>query len=363
MQKAAEPMASEPGSQRNTRSIRVGDLARELGCELEGDATVSIDGVASLEDAGGSDLSFVRSEGFAKPLGASQAGAIIAPHGIDVGGRPVIRSLHPGLDFARATRRLIPESVPPPGTSERAWVSNDASVDETASVGAGCAVGAGASIGPRSVLHANVTLYEDVRLGADCVIHAGCVLREQTVLGDRVILQPGVVLGGDGFAYLSSEEGIEKVPQVGRVVVDDDAEIGANATVDRGALGDTRIGRAAKIDNLVQIAHNCVIGDEVIIIAQAGLSGSTVVERGAVVMAQAGVVGHLTIGEGAVVGPKAGIHKDVAARTRVLGSPQRDASLQRRIVSALPRLPDLLRRVRRLEKKVADPEDGVEGPR
>ncbi len=236
-------------------------------------------------------------------------------------------------------------------------------MDETASIGPGCAVAAGASIGPGSVLHANVTLYEDVQLGADCVIHAGCVLREQTVLGDRVILQPGVVLGGDGFAYLSGEEGIEKVPQVGRVVVEDDVEIGSNATVDRGALGDTRIGRSAKIDNLVQIAHNCVIGDEVIIIAQAGLSGSTIVERGAIVMAQAGVVGHLKIGEGAVVGPKAGVHKDVAAHTRVLGSPQRDASLQRRIVAALPRLPELLHRVRRLEKKSAGPEGGTKDPR
>jgi len=356
-------MASEAGSLRNGRAMRVGDLARELGCELEGDADVPIDGVASLEDAGRRDLSFVRSPGFAAPLRTSRAGAIIAPHGIDAGERPVIRSLHPGLDFARATRRLIPESVPPPGLSERAWVSKQASVDATASVGPGCAVGAGASIGPRSVLHANVSLYEDVKVGADCVIHAGCVLREQTLLGDRVILQPGVVLGGDGFAYLSSEEGIEKVPQVGRVIVADDAEIGANATVDRGALGDTCIGRAAKIDNLVQIAHNCVIGDEVIIIAQAGLSGSTRVERGAVVMAQAGAVGHLTIGAGAVVGPKAGVHKDVASGTRVLGSPQRDASLQRRIVAALPRLPDLLRRVRRLEKRRGDGEDEVDGPR
>jgi len=355
--------AGEPGSQRVNRSISVGDLARELGCDLEGDPEVSIDGVASLEEAGQRDLSFVRSDEYAIPLRSSLAGAIIAPHGIDGGGRPVIRSLHPGLDFARATRRLIPESLPPPGISLGAWVSKDASVDETASIGPGCAVAAGASIGPGSVLHANVTLYEDVQLGADCVIHAGCVLREQTVLGDRVILQPGVVLGGDGFAYLSGEEGIEKVPQVGRVVVEDDVEIGSNSTVDRGALGDTRIGRAAKIDNLVQIAHNCVIGDEVIIIAQAGLSGSTIVERGAIVMAQAGVVGHLKIGEGAVVGPKAGVHKDVAAHTRVLGSPQRDASLQRRIVAALPRLPELLRRVRRLEKKSAGPEGGAKDPR
>ena len=147
------------------------------------------------------------------------------------------------------------------------------------------------------------------------------------------------------------------------MIIDDDVEIGANTTVDRGALGDTRIGRAAKIDNLVQIAHNCVIGEEVIIIAQAGLSGSTVVERGAVVMAQAGIVGHLTVGEGAVVGPKAGVHKDVEAGTRVLGSPQREASLQRRIVSALPRLPDLLRRVRRLEKRLPKPEGEVAEPR
>jgi UDP-3-O-[3-hydroxymyristoyl] glucosamine N-acyltransferase len=363
VQKAGDAMASEPGSQPRTRSIRVGDLALELGCELEGDADVSVDGVASLEEAGQRDLSFVRSRKFEKPLSTSRAGAIIAPQGIDAGGRPVIRSVHPGLDFARATRRLIPEVAPPPGISPAAWISGDASVDETASIGAGCALAAGVSIGPRSVLHPNVTLYEGVVVGADCVIHAGCVLRERTLLGDRVILQPGAVLGGDGFAYLPGKNGIEKVPQVGRVVVGDDAEIGVNSTVDRGALGDTRIGRGTKIDNLVQIAHNCVIGEEVIVIAQAGLSGSTVVEAGAVVMAQAGVVGHLTIGEGAVVGPQAGVHKDVAARTHVLGSPQREVSLQRRILSALPRLPDLLRRVRRLEKRLADSEGEVTDPR
>ena len=354
-------MARELGSQKRGQSMHVADLALELGCVLEGDGKIVIEGVASLAEAGPRDLAFVRSDRYQGSLEASAAGAVIAPPGIDACGRPAIRSSQPGLDFARATRCLVPEVRPRAGVAASASVSAEAVVDPSASLGEGCRVAAHSAVGARSVLHANVTLYEDVTIGADCEIHAGCVLREGTQLGDRVILQPGVVIGGDGFAYLASYEGIEKVPHVGGVRIDDDVEIGANTTVDRGALGDTTIGRATKIDNLVQIAHNCRIGEEVIIIAQAGLSGSTVVEHGAVVMAQAGIVGHLSIGERAVVGPQSGVHKDVEAGSRVFGSPQREAGLQKRIAAALPRLPDLVRRVRRLEGRLAQGE-GEDGP-
>ena len=353
-------MARAPGRQNQGRSMSVGDLALELGCVLEGDGDVLVDGVASLAEADSRDLSFVRSDRYAAALGASGAGAVIAPQGIDAGERPVIRSPHPGLHFARATRWLVPAYRPPDGVASSASISPEARVDATASVGDGCSVGARSVVGRGCVLHANVTLYPDVTIGADCELHAGCVLREGTQLGDRVVLQPGVVIGGDGFSYLAGGEGIEKVPQVGRVVIEDDVEIGANTTVDRGGLDDTTIGRAAKIDNLVQIAHGCRIGEEVIIIAQAGLSGSSVVERGAVVMGQAGVVGHLTIGERAVVGPQTGVHKDVKAGTRVLGTPQRDVLVQRRIIAALPRIPELLRRVRRLERRRSE-EKGPDG--
>ena len=334
--------------------IRLKDLAAELGRDLEGDGDLEIRGVAPLESAGAADLSFARSRHYAARVRSSRAGALIAPPDLDAGSRAVIRSPIPGLDFARAVRRIAPQPSPAPGVHSTASVAPDARIDPTASVGARCVVDTGCAVGPRSVLHAGVTLYPNVRLGADCVLHAGCVLREGTVVGHRVVLQPGVVLGGDGFGYVADESGaLEKIPQIGGVVVEDDVEIGANTTVDRGTLEDTRIGRAAKIDNLVQIAHNCRIGARAIIVAQAGLGGSTIVEAGAVVLAQAGVVGHLRIGADAVVGPQSGIHKDVPTGAHVLGSPQRDAKSFRRVMAGLTRLPDLQRRVRALERELA----------
>jgi UDP-3-O-[3-hydroxymyristoyl] glucosamine N-acyltransferase len=272
---------------------------------------------------------------------------------MDTGGRPTIRSTNPGLDFARAARRIAPEDRPAPGVHPTSSIANGARVDPTASIGPACAVGSGSSVGPRSVLAANVTLYADVRVGADCTLHAGCVLREGTVIGDRVILHAGVVLGADGFGYVRDTDGrYEKAPQVGRVVLEDDVEVGANTTIDRGTLGDTAIGRGVKIDNLVQIGHNCDLGENVIIVGQAGLAGSTVVERGAIIMAQAGTAGHLTVGEGAFVGPQSGVHKNVGAGVRVLGSPQREERLFHRLMASLTRLPDLIRRIRAIEQRL-----------
>lgn len=331
--------------------IRLAALAEALGRSVEGDADV--EGVAALESAGPGDLVYVRSERYARRLAATQAAAVIAPPGVDTGGLPAIRSPDPRLDFARAVRRLMPAEVPRCGVHAAAYVDPDARVDETACVGPGCVVGARASIGPRSVLHPNVSVYADVTVGADCVIHAGSVLREATVLGDRVRLQPGVVLGGDGFGFAKDEEGkFEAVPQIGRVVVEDDVEIGANSAIDRGALGDTRIGRGTKIDNLVQVAHNCEVGEDVLIVAQAGLAGSVTVESGALLLAQAGVSDHVRIGERAYVGPQSGVTGDVEPGARVLGTPHEDLALTRRIWAAWRRLPDLLVRLRAIERRL-----------
>jgi UDP-3-O-[3-hydroxymyristoyl] glucosamine N-acyltransferase len=332
---------------------RLADLAQALGLEWEGDGEVEISGVAALESAGPGDLSFARSARHAQLLARTRAGAVILPPGVDSGGRPAIRSSQPGLDFARAARQIVSPTPLAPGVHPSAQVATDARVHESASVGPNCSIGSGSVVGPRTALHANVVLYEGVTVGADCLLHAGCVLREATRLGDRVMLHPGVVLGGDGFGYTpDGKGGLEKVPQLGGVVVGDDVEIGANTTVDRGALGDTRIGCRVKIDNLVQVAHNCSIGDDAIIVAQAGLAGSTTVERGAMIMAQAGAAGHVTIGEGAFVGPQCGVHKDVPPRTRVLGSPQRPERTYHRLMAALTRLPALLRRVRTIEARL-----------
>jgi UDP-3-O-[3-hydroxymyristoyl] glucosamine N-acyltransferase len=338
--------------------IRLAELAAELGRPYEGDGELEIAGVAALEAAAPGDLAFVGSPRWADALKRSRASAVIAPPELDTDGRPAIRSPEPRLDFARAARRIVARPRPPAGVDPGAWVAADARVDATAAVGPGCVVGAGSALGPRTVLHANVAVYSGVSVGADCEIHAGCVLRERTVVGDRCVLQPGVVLGADGFGYAVNEAGaFEAVPQLGRVVLEDDVEIGANTTVDRGALGDTRIGRGAKLDNLVMVAHNCQVGEDVMVTAQAGLAGSVTVGRGALILSQAGVVDHKRIGERAYVGPQAGVTRDVADGERVLGTPAEELDLTRRVWVGLRQLPQLLRRVKKLERRLGGPED------
>jgi len=333
--------------------MRLRELAAALGRELEGDGECWIEGVAALESAGPRDLAHARSERFAAAARVSGAGALIAPPGLDTGGRPVIRSPNPGLDFARAARRLAPAAAHEPGVHPTAWVDPSAAVDASAAVGPGCVVGARSRIGPGSRLFARVTLYEDVVVGAECAIHAGCVLREGTELGDRVVLQPGAVLGSDGFGYSMDEAGrLEAQPRLGRVVVEDDVEIGANAAVDRGTLGDTRIRRGAKLDNLVQVAHNVEIGEHAVLVAQSGIAGSTQLGRGALVMAQAGVADHLRIGARAFVGPKSGVHGDVGEGERVMGTPHRELGAFRRIWASLAHLPAMARRLRAIERRL-----------
>jgi UDP-3-O-[3-hydroxymyristoyl] glucosamine N-acyltransferase len=333
--------------------IRLGDLAAELGLAVEGDPEVELSGVAPLDSAGPGDLSFIRSPAFAEALAGSRAGALVALPGLDVGGRPTLRADDPSREFYRAARLIAPDPVVPPGVHPSATLAEGACVDPSASVGAGCAIGRRAVVGARSVLHPGVVLYDDVRVGADCTLHARCVVAAASVLGDRVILQPGVVIGGEGFGYTGDESGgRRKVHNVGRVIVEDDVEIGANSTVDRGTLGDTRIGRGAKIDNLVMIAHNCEIGADALIAAQVGISGSTRVGPGAVLLGQAGFVGHLTVGPGAVVGAGSGVRRDVPPGAKVLGYPAREGSEFHREQAALRRLPKLLRRVRALERRL-----------
>jgi UDP-3-O-[3-hydroxymyristoyl] glucosamine N-acyltransferase len=332
--------------------VRIGDLASQLGLELEGDPDVEVTGVASLDAATSDDLVFVRSPRYATVLAASPARAVVAPKGLEVGARSALRSVDPSRDFYRAARLLVPEPQIAPGIHPTAVVADDACVDPTASIGATCVVGRRVRVGPRTVLHPGVVLYDSVVVGADCVVHARCVVAGASVLGDRVLLQPGVVIGGDGFGYVGDESGgLVKTHNVGRVWIDDDVEIGANSTIDRGTLGDTRVGRGTKIDNLVQIGHNCTLGERCIVVAQAGIAGSTALENSVVVLAQAGVAGHLRIGASSFIGPQSGVHKDLPPGTRVLGTPQRTDRIFHREMAALGRLPDLLRRVRALERE------------
>lgn len=334
--------------------MRLGEIAARLGGRaLEGDPEFLVEGVASLEEGGPGDLGFVRSARQAPQLARSRIGAVIAPPGLDVGGRPVIRSAAPSRDFARAVSWVVPPPARQPGVHPSAVVAPDARVDPTASVGAHAVVGPRSRVGARSVLHAHVVLYQDVTVGEDCTLHAGAILREDTLLGDRVVLQPGAVIGGDGFGFEFDEEGhFEKVPQIGCVVLEDDVEIGSNTTVDRARLGATRIARGVKIDNLVQIGHNCTVGAHSAIVAQTGLAGGSELGERVFVMAQAGVSNRARIGDGSFVGGRAGVFKDLPPGSRVWGFPAIAERAWHRSSAWLVRLPELARRLREVERRV-----------
>lgn len=336
---------------REPSPLRLAELASALGCELlaGGDAIVS--GVASLDSAGPGDLSFARSARYASALAASRAGAVIVAPGLDAGSRPSLRSLDPTRDFARAAAMLVAAARPSAGVHPLAIVDASAQVDATASIGAAAVVAARTRVGARSVVHPGVVLYADVEIGADCEVHAGVVVRERTRIGDRVRIQPGARIGGDGFGFLPREDGLpERIPQLGRVVIDDDVDIGAGTSIARATLGETRIGRGAKIDDLVMIGHNCEIGEGAIVVAQTGLGGSTRVGARAILMARVGSAGQLEIGDGAFVGARAGLHRDVAPGARVFGSPAVPERAWHRELGALRLLPAALRRLRAVER-------------
>lgn len=336
---------------RTAGPIRLDLLARSIGCEVEGDGSLAIHGFASLEHARADELVFVRDRAHLPALAASPARAVVASFGLELPGRSILRSPRPAHDFSRLMQQFLPADRPAAGVAVGAHVDPSAFVDPTAAIEPGARLGPGSRIGARSVVASNATIGARVVVGRDCWIHPGAVIREQCELGDRVVLQPGAVVGSDGFGLVADEQGRPvAMAHRGRVVIEDDVEIGANTTIDRATLDETRIRRGAKIDNLVQIAHNCDIGENVLIVAQTGLSGGTIVGAGAIVMAQAGTTGHLRIGARAFVGARAGLHHDVPDGERVFGSPAMEERSWHRAMAALKRLPELLRRVRRLEQ-------------
>lgn len=342
--------------------MRLGELARRLGAELRGDPEVEIRAVASLDRAGPGDLSFVSNPKYGKLLDTTEASAVIVGPGAPRGDRNSLVSGNPYLCYARAVTLLHPEERMSAGISDRAHVHPEARVGEGAAVMAGATVEAGAVVGEGTVLHPGVYVGPGAEVGRDCVLHANAVVRERCVLGDRVILQPGVVVGSDGFGYAREGERYVKIPQVGIAVLEDDVEVGAGTTIDRAALGETRVGRGTKIDNLVMIAHNVQIGESCLLVSQVGISGSTRVGNGVVLAGQVGLVGHITIGDGATVGAQSGVSADVPPGVTISGSPAFDHREWLKAQAVFRRLPELRETVRDLGKRLSRLEGGDARP-
>jgi UDP-3-O-[3-hydroxymyristoyl] glucosamine N-acyltransferase len=335
------------------------ELAARVGGEVAGDASLVVEGVAPLEAAGPSQLSFFSNKKYRRAFEASRAGAVIVEPGAAApAGRTVLRVANAYLAFARISTLFHPPREALPEVSPLAAVHPTARVHPSAQVMPLASVGPGAQVGARTILFPGVQVGDDARVGEDCVVYQNVVIRERCVVGDRVILQPGCVLGSDGFGFAFDPEGEGrgprhyKVPQTGNVVVEDDVEIGANTCVDRATLGATRIGRGAKVDNLVQIAHNVEIGSLSLIVAQVGIAGSTKLGVGVIVGGQAGLVGHADIGAGVRIAAQAGVQGDVPAGETLGGSPAQPHGKWLRNVTAFEHLAEMRRELRELRREV-----------
>lgn len=329
-----------------------------LGCELRGDGEVEIVGVAALAEATPGTLTFLADRRLAGALAETQASAVVLPPEAPDGPLPSLRASDPYLTFVGAVELFHAPVRPVPGVHPSAVIARSADIGPRAAIGPHVVIGERVTVGADAVLHARVTLYDGVWIGGRFTAHAGVVVREGVRIGDGVTLHAGAVIGSDGFGYLPLPAGNRKIPQVGTVVLEDDVEIGANATIDRAALGSTVVGRGTKIDNLVMVAHGCRIGPDCLVAAQVGLSGGTVVGARVMLGGQVGSAGHLTIGDRARIGAQAGVHRDVPAGEVYSGYPAVEIRLWRRVNAALTRLPGLVRRMRRVERALGlDTED------
>jgi UDP-3-O-[3-hydroxymyristoyl] glucosamine N-acyltransferase len=330
-------------------------LAAELGGEVIGDGSTVIRGVAGIREAMPGDLTFLANSRYDSHLAETRASAVICSRERREADLPLLVVENPYLAFQRAVGIFRPDRHrPPPGVHPTAVVAADVEMGRDVAIGAHCIVEAGARLGDRVVLMGGGYVGHAAVVGEDTYFYPRVVLREECVVGARCIVHPGAVIGSDGFGFAFDAGRYHKVPQVGNVVIGDDVEIGANTTIDRATTHSTKIGDGSKIDNLVQIGHNVVIGRHCIIVAQVGISGSTELEDHVTLGGQAGLVGHIRIGKGAMVGAQSGVTKSVPAETVVTGYPATQHTIWRRLQALIHRLPDLTQRSRELEERVAE---------
>lgn len=346
----------------NTRTLA--EIAALCGAEIDAPtgnsgasdvAARAIDGPATLREATARELSFLGNPRYRSELATTRAAAVLVSPAErrERADLVFLRCADPNVAFTRVVQSFATPPVRPAiGVHPSAVVDPSAELGERVSIGAHAVIGAGARIGAHSTVHAQVSIGAGARVGENCELHPGVVLYERVELGSRVIVHAGSVLGSDGFGYEPARDGWRKIPQCGTVIVDDDVEIGANVCIDRARFGATRIGRGVKIDNLVHLAHNVVIGDGALIIAQVGIAGSTRIGPRAVLAGQAGLNGHIEIGERARVGAQAGVFGDVPAGADYVGWPARPRMAVMRQHALIERLPEIHARLRELEAKL-----------
>ncbi len=340
--------------------ISVADIAQLVKGELIGDGGLLVSGFSGIKEAKHNELTFLSNPKYESLLGQTQAGVILVPRQIACPGKTLIRVDDPSLSFTRVVNHLLRDApdYKPRGIHPTAVIAPGAKLSHGVAIGAHTIIEDGATIAQGCVLYANCYVGHETRLGKNCLIYPQVVLREKVSLGNRVIIHSGTVIGSDGYGYVTVDGKHMKIPQVGSVLIEDDVEIGANVTVDRARFDKTIIGEGTKIDNLVQIAHNVIIGKHCLIVAQSGIAGSTRIGNYVILAAQTGLVGHLEIGDGAIVAAQSGVSKSIKAGEQVFGTPahpmknalRNNAHIQR-LDKYVEMIKDLKKRIEELEKK------------
>jgi UDP-3-O-[3-hydroxymyristoyl] glucosamine N-acyltransferase len=328
------------------------ELANYLGGQVTGDPSVSITGLGTLDSAIGGQITFLANPRYAAKVETTLASAIILTAAAKTFGRNVIVVDSPYLAFAMLLTLFTSRPRVAKGVMPGAFVGECVTIGKEASIYPGTVIADGVSIGDRVTLHPNVTLYEGVVLGNDVTLHSGVSIREGCRIGNRVTIHNGTVIGSDGFGYAPNGQTWFKIPQIGNVVIDDDVEIGANTTVDRAALETTRIGRGTKIDNLVQVAHNCLIGEDCIIVAQAGIAGSVKLGKHVTLGGQVAIVDHVSIGDNAMVSGQSGVFNNVVAGTVVSGTPAMAHQARLKCAAVYPFLPEMRKTLVKLASRM-----------
>jgi UDP-3-O-[3-hydroxymyristoyl] glucosamine N-acyltransferase len=332
--------------------LTVAGIAEQLEGQIVGDATVVLTGFAPADKARPGDLTFAENATYFSRADQSAAAAILVDNDFGSATKTLIRVANARIAFAKALGLFFPETPAVPGIHPTSIVAASARIDPTASIGPFCVVGDEVQVGARSVLEGANHVGSRCVLGDDTRLFPNVVLYARTILGHRVRIHSGTVVGSDGFGYVMDNGVHRKVPQVGQVIVQDDVEIGANVTIDRGALGPTIIGRGTKIDNLVQIAHNVTIGEHCLVVAQVGVAGSSKLGNYVTLAGQVGISGHIKIGHRAIIGAQSGVMHDVPDGERWFGAPAQPDRKAKRQILATQQLPDVLRRLSELERQL-----------
>ena len=343
--------------------MKLGELAEQLGAELHGDPELEITGVRGIEEAGPNEITFVANPRYAGLARRTQAAAILVEPEFPAIAAATLRIQNPYHAFSRALGLFYRPPVYPPGVHPTAVIDPSAEIGENAHIGPYAVVGPDVHLGPHATLLPHVVLYPGVRAGSHLFAHAHAVVREGCVLGDHVTLENGAIIGADGFGFAKNAAGHwEKIPQSGPVRLGNRVDVQANACVDRATVGATEIGDGTKIDNLVQVGHGSKVGENTLLCAQVGLAGSSAIGNNAILAGQAGVAGHCSLGDGVILTAQSGVSHDIPAGKMISGSPGFDNRVWLRAVTLFQRLPELLKRLDRLEKHVAGKDSEKAGP-